>query len=101
MSMRNCNNCLENNWKFELLPDCFIRATCQMCSHEVEFQSKKLLEKKKRVEENPDYSGGTVTYKMRDGKIFNEGQEVDVYRNFSGCVQIKPVKMYTAWEKVV
>lgn len=45
--MRPCDKCLENNWKFEQLEDNFVRATCQMCSHEVEWQAK--IEKETRT----------------------------------------------------
>lgn len=35
--MRPCEKCLENNWKFEHVED-IVRATCQLCGYEVEFE---------------------------------------------------------------
>lgn len=34
-----CNKCLENRWKFVKVNE-FIRATCQYCGNEVEFEAK-------------------------------------------------------------
>ncbi len=38
--MQRCNNCLENNWDFKYI-DGWIKATCNLCGHEVEFEAKK------------------------------------------------------------
>lgn len=38
--MRPCSQCLENHWVFEFI-DGFVRATCQICSYEVEFEAKR------------------------------------------------------------
>ena len=38
MSMRPCDNCLDNAWDFEKLPDGYMRATCKMCGYEVEWR---------------------------------------------------------------
>lgn len=46
MAMSSCRKCLENNWKYDVIEN-IIRATCQSCSNEVEFASRK----KKRDEE--------------------------------------------------
>ncbi len=51
-----------------------------MCGNDVEFQSKKLLAKKKRVEENPDYSGGTVVFENKDGVLYRDGKIFDTTR---------------------
>lgn len=40
MPMRACEKCLENNWRFEKIED-VIRATCETCDYEVEFQARK------------------------------------------------------------
>lgn len=40
MSMSMCDRCLENNWNYEFI-DGWIRATCNFCGHEVEFETKK------------------------------------------------------------
>ncbi len=40
MAMRACDNCLENNWKFTVLPERWIRATCNLCGHDIEFEGK-------------------------------------------------------------
>ena len=45
--MFHCNNCLENIWEFEKLPDGYIRATCQMCGNEVEWKPQKKKPKPK------------------------------------------------------
>jgi len=42
-TMRNCNNCLENDWSFERIED-IVRANCNQCSNEVEFAAKKKME---------------------------------------------------------
>lgn len=41
MAMRPCSKCLENSWKYELPDSVTVRATCQLCGHEVEFATKK------------------------------------------------------------
>lgn len=40
MPMGMCDQCLENNWSFKYIEG-YVRATCNLCGHEVEFQSKK------------------------------------------------------------
>lgn len=45
MAMRNCAKCFENYWRYEVIED-MIRATCNLCEHEVEFPKKKYREKK-------------------------------------------------------
>lgn len=42
MAMRTCSKCLENNWKFEHI-DGMIKATCNICGNEVEFEAKKKI----------------------------------------------------------
>lgn len=37
MAMRPCEKCLENNWKFQNIEN-LVKATCQMCGHEVEWE---------------------------------------------------------------
>lgn len=37
--MRPCEKCLENNWEIKFI-DGFIRATCRLCGHEVEFKAR-------------------------------------------------------------
>ncbi len=37
--MSPCQKCLENYWKYEFI-DGWIKATCQICSNEVEFPSR-------------------------------------------------------------
>lgn len=39
--MRPCDKCLDNNWRFEKLDGGYIRATCNGCGYEVEWQTKK------------------------------------------------------------
>lgn len=38
--MSNCSKCFNNNWSFEKLPNRFVRATCQFCGYEVEWERK-------------------------------------------------------------
>lgn len=38
--MSNCSKCFNNDWRFEKLPDRFVRATCQFCGYEVEWERK-------------------------------------------------------------
>lgn len=38
--MKPCKKCLENNWKFEFI-DGWIKATCQNCENEIEFEATK------------------------------------------------------------
>lgn len=37
--MRPCDKCLENNWSFENIEN-IVRATCQFCGYEVEWEPK-------------------------------------------------------------
>jgi hypothetical protein len=37
--MSPCKNCFERNWKFEVIEDT-VRATCNVCSNQVEFPRK-------------------------------------------------------------
>lgn len=39
MAMRPCENCLENNWKYEYING-YIRAICNNCGYEVEFEAR-------------------------------------------------------------
>lgn len=48
MPMRPCEKCLENNWKFEKI-ETIVRATCQMCGHEVEWEPRKQSEARCRT----------------------------------------------------
>lgn len=50
--MRSCEKCQENRWKFEYIEG-WIRATCELCLWEVEFQSKKLTKKDERTNKIP------------------------------------------------
>lgn len=43
MAMNACNNCLENDWSFELIEG-WVRATCNNCSNEIEFPKRKKKE---------------------------------------------------------
>ena len=52
MAMGICNKCLENNWKFEKLDGFWIKAICQQCGNEVEWESKKL--NKLKIEKEGD-----------------------------------------------
>lgn len=49
--MNPCTKCLENNWGF-VCEDGWITATCNFCSHEVAFESKK-FSKKEAAEGDP------------------------------------------------
>ena len=40
MAMRECDKCLEDDWSFKKV-DGWIKATCNQCGHEVEFESKR------------------------------------------------------------
>ena len=40
MAMSPCDLCLNNTWKFEIIEK-IVRASCQMCSNEVEFEVRK------------------------------------------------------------
>jgi hypothetical protein len=44
--MYACNKCLSNQWKYELIEN-WVRATCQVCGSEVEWENKKKLGKRK------------------------------------------------------
>jgi len=79
---------------------CYIKATCQMCGFEVEWESEKLLRKKKRVEEDPNYSGGSVEYTIRKGRLYKDSVEYDLYRNKKGYVWMRPVKDYKGWGRI-
>ncbi len=48
--MRACEKCFENNWKYKTIED-IIRATCNLCGHEVEFASRKKAGKAKQETE--------------------------------------------------
>ena len=37
--MRQCDKCLNNAWSFEFI-DGYVRATCKICSEEVEFEAR-------------------------------------------------------------
>jgi len=41
MATRPCDECLDNNWKYEYLDSGRIKAQCQVCLNEVEFEAKK------------------------------------------------------------
>lgn len=45
MPMSPCAKCFENYWSFQKIED-IVRATCQLCGHEVEFASRKGRNKK-------------------------------------------------------
>lgn len=44
MPMRNCSKCLENNWSFEKIEN-IVRATCNVCDNEVEFEARAEIKK--------------------------------------------------------
>jgi len=51
--MNPCSKCFENIWKFEMLPDNWIRAYCQMCPHEIEWEKKNKTRKVKKKIQTP------------------------------------------------
>lgn len=62
--MRPCNKCLDNVWKFDTLDTGWIKATCQMCANEVEW------EPKKKEKEAPTHCKGCDTkLTLRKAKI--------------------------------
>ena len=63
--MRNCYKCLENDWSFEKIED-IIRATCNQCGYEVEFEAKK---KKKQKKQEINVRSVVVYYFIRSVQI--------------------------------
>jgi len=43
MPMRPCEKCLENEWKYQKI-DNIVRATCQLCGYEVEWEPREQSE---------------------------------------------------------
>ena len=82
MAMNNCNNCLENHWSYQHI-DGWIRATCQFCSHEVEFKTKK--PKYKWSKNQPQYVWTTD----EDGRMYRDGVEFVLKQN-SKSVKLVP-----------
>jgi hypothetical protein len=86
ITMYSCNQCLENNWKYEYI-DGWIRATCQMCSFEVEFLSRR---QKKFLRGDKIKEGATVTYEMNNGRAFSGGVEYALFVNNKQHYKILP-----------
>jgi len=53
MPMYACQKCGENKWKFKFIEG-WVRATCEFCGHEVEFESKE----KEKMHEGDDCRKG-------------------------------------------
>ena len=62
MAMRPCEKCYENRWKFELI-DGWVKATCELCGYEVEFETKR----SKKVRTVGIGSGLSVKFMTEDG----------------------------------
>lgn len=82
--MRPCERCLENYWSFETIEN-IIRATCNMCSHEVEF-SKRGSGKIDAVE-TPRHSH---TWTHKDGKQYRDGIEFVLAQDKKGYPKLIP-----------
>ena len=70
--MRNCYKCLENDWSFEKIED-IIRATCNQCGYEVEFEAKK-KKKQKKTGDKCKKCGGVLFYKKCADRPFKKNQ---------------------------
>ena len=82
--MQPCDRCLENVWKFEHVDDGFIRAICQMCAHEVEWQGKK--RRALTEADNPDNKIPRFIWTVVNGKHYRNGIEMIISQDRKGTV---------------
>lgn len=89
MSMRPCDKCLENNWRFERIEN-VIRATCNLCGSEVEFDYRLRIRK----------STPKIQTKKDSGKCRKCGGELvlremkkpsKMFRNYHKCLKCRTV----------
>ncbi len=68
--MLACNNCLDNAWEMQNLPDRYTLATCVMCGHEVRLRKKgkkrKREQRVKKVSKQKVYENAV----KRSGSLF-------------------------------
>ena len=50
--MRNCNRCLDNNWKIKK-EEGWYKAECQMCGNDVEFEAYTQPKREKKIYKRP------------------------------------------------
>lgn len=72
MAMRPCGKCLENNWSYQHIEG-YVRATCKLCGHEVEFPTKKTRRKLLQAEQ----AGELKTMKLESG--YNKKKGIDLW----------------------
>lgn len=64
--MKPCNKCFDTVWKFIYLDEGIVRAECQMCGNEVEWQVKKMNYR--------TYKPTEVDFKTIEGVLYRDGK---------------------------